>query len=197
MLTFFNMIFWTEELHPPSRKSTPAKLSPEKEKKSFFGRSSNESPENRPTGSPQRLLGSLAASQVLPKCEMGVHRGGRRGGGGRGSRLSEGFLTLEQQQEGYEEQAQMFVNLFRYISGVNKEQDEVAMTALVMTSMKMLDGNQITMEMFFYIGKKHQATCNQSEVHSLCHEGCIEHQGGQEVCQGAGEGRQGGEPRRW
>ena len=49
----------------------------------------------------------------------------------------------------------MFVNLFRYISGVNKEQDEVAMTALVMTSMKMLDGNQITMEMFFYIGKKH------------------------------------------
>lgn len=204
MLTFFNMIFWTEELHPPSRKSTPAKLSPEKEKKSFFGRSSNESPENRPTGSPQRLLGSLAASQVLPKCEMGVHRGGRRGGGGRGSRLSEGFLTLEQQQEGYEEQAQMFVNLFRYISGVNKEQDEVAMTALVMTSMKMLDGNQITMEMFFYIGKKHQATCNQSEVHSLCahlwrlgHEGCSEHQGGQEVCQGAGEGRQGGEPRRW
>ena len=70
--------------------------------------------------------------------------------------------------------------------------------------MKMLDGNQITMEMFFYIGKKHQANCNQSEVHSLCahlrqigHEGCIEHQGGQEVCQGAGEGRQGGEPRRW
>ena len=62
---------------------------------------------------------------------------------------------MEQQQEGYEEQAQMFVNLFRYISGVNKEQDEVAMTALVMTSMKMLDGNQITMEMFFYIGKKH------------------------------------------
>ena len=43
----------------------------------------------------------------------------------------------------------------RYISGVNKEQDEVAMTALVMTRMKMLDGNQITMEMFFYIGKKH------------------------------------------
>ena len=62
----------------------------------------------------------------------------------------------------------MFVNLFRYISGVNKEQDEVAMTALVMTSMKMLDGNQITMEMFLYIGKKHQANCNQSEVHSLC-----------------------------
>ena len=99
------MIFWTEELHPPSRKSTPAKLSPEKEKKSFFGRSSNESPENRPTGSPQRLLGSLAASQVLPKCEMGVHRGGRRGGGGRGSRLCEVSPILEQQQEGYEEQA--------------------------------------------------------------------------------------------
>merc|ERR1712032_667376 len=54
-------------------------------------------------------------------------------------------------------QSQMFMKLFRYISGVNKEQDEVAMTAPVLTSMKMLDGNQITKEMCFYIEKKHQA----------------------------------------
>ena len=31
------------------------------------------------------------------------------------------------------------------------------MTAPVLTSMKMLDGNQITKEMCFYIEKKHQA----------------------------------------
>merc|ERR1711936_1484708 len=54
-------------------------------------------------------------------------------------------------------QSQMFMKLFRYISGVNEEQDEVAMTAPVLTSMKMLDGNQITKEMCFYIEKKHQA----------------------------------------
>merc|ERR1712051_34194 len=54
-------------------------------------------------------------------------------------------------------QSQMFMKLFRYISGVNKEQDEVAMTAPVLTSMKLLEGNQITKEMCFYIEKKHQA----------------------------------------
>merc|ERR1711954_563969 len=54
-------------------------------------------------------------------------------------------------------QRQMFFKLFRYISGVNKEQEEVAMTAPVLTSMKLLDGNQITKEMCFYIEKKHQA----------------------------------------
>merc|ERR1711936_787196 len=54
-------------------------------------------------------------------------------------------------------QTKMFMKLFRYISGVNKEQDEVAMTAPVLTSMKLLEGNQITKEMCFYIEKKHQA----------------------------------------
>merc|ERR1711974_402588 len=54
-------------------------------------------------------------------------------------------------------QRQMFFKLFRYIPGVNKEQEEVAMTAPVLTSMKLLDGNQITKEMCFYIEKKHQA----------------------------------------
>merc|ERR1711953_447145 len=50
-------------------------------------------------------------------------------------------------------QTKMFMKLFRYISGVNKEQDEVAMTAPVLTSMKLLEGNQITKEMCFYIEK--------------------------------------------
>jgi len=54
-------------------------------------------------------------------------------------------------------QTKMFMKLFRYISGVNKEQQEVAMTAPVLTSMKMLEGNKITKEMCFYIEKKHQA----------------------------------------
>merc|ERR1711990_162539 len=40
-------------------------------------------------------------------------------------------------------QTKMFMKLFRYISGVNKEQQEVAMTAPVLTSMKMLEGNKI------------------------------------------------------
>merc|ERR1711974_264322 len=66
----------------------------------------------------------------------------------------EAVATLKALQE---YQRQMFFKLFRYISGVNKEQEEVAMTAPVLTSMKLLDGNQITKEMCFYIEKKHQA----------------------------------------
>merc|ERR1711872_1036171 len=54
-------------------------------------------------------------------------------------------------------QTKMFMKLFRYISGVNKEQKEVAMTAPVLTSIKLLEENQITKEMCFYIEKKHQA----------------------------------------
>ena len=45
----------------------------------------------------------------------------------------------------------------RYISGVNKEQEEVAMTAPVLTSLKLLANNQVTKEMCFYMEKKHQA----------------------------------------
>ena len=40
---------------------------------------------------------------------------------------------------------------------MNKEQEEVAMTTPVLSSMKMLEGNQITKEMCFYMEKKHQA----------------------------------------
>jgi len=54
-------------------------------------------------------------------------------------------------------QYKMFMKLFRYISGVNKEQEEVAMTAPVLTSLKLLANNQVTKEMCFYMEKKHQA----------------------------------------
>merc|ERR1711962_1070863 len=47
-------------------------------------------------------------------------------------------------------QYKMFMKLFRYISGVNKEQEEVAMTAPVLTSLKLLTNNQVTKEMCFY-----------------------------------------------
>merc|ERR1712222_9439 len=65
-------------------------------------------------------------------------------------------LTYERDRKN-QPQSKMFFKLFRYISGVNKEQEEVAMTAPVLTSMKLLEGNQITKEMCFYIEKKHQA----------------------------------------
>merc|ERR1712012_1042542 len=54
-------------------------------------------------------------------------------------------------------QYKMFMKLFRYISGVNKEQEEVAMTAPVLSSLKLLANNQVTKEMCFYMEKKHQA----------------------------------------
>merc|ERR1711962_1031698 len=44
-------------------------------------------------------------------------------------------------------QYKMFMKLFRYISGVNKEEEEVAMTAPVLTSLKLLANNQVTKEM--------------------------------------------------
>merc|ERR1712156_1006706 len=48
-------------------------------------------------------------------------------------------------------QYKMFMKLFRYISGVNKEQEEVAMTAPVLTSLKLLANNQVTKEMTVYV----------------------------------------------
>merc|ERR1712213_276583 len=54
-------------------------------------------------------------------------------------------------------QYKMFMKLFKYNSGVNKEQEEVAMIAPVLTSLKLLANNQVTKEMCFYMEKKHQA----------------------------------------
>merc|ERR1711994_1059802 len=51
----------------------------------------------------------------------------------------------------------MFMKLFRYISGVNKEQEEVDMTVPVLSRMKMLDDGMVNKQMCFYLNKKHQA----------------------------------------
>ena len=44
----------------------------------------------------------------------------------------------------------------RYISGVNDQQKEIKMTAPVLSKMKLLENNQINMQMCFYLEKKHQ-----------------------------------------
>jgi hypothetical protein len=51
----------------------------------------------------------------------------------------------------------MFMKLFRYISGVNKEQEEVAMTVPVLSRMRLLADNMVNKQMCFYLEKKHQA----------------------------------------
>ena len=51
---------------------------------------------------------------------------------------------------------QLIVTL-RYISGVNKEQEEVEMTVPVLSRMKMLDDGMVNKQMCFYLNKKHQA----------------------------------------
>merc|ERR1712038_1461327 len=51
----------------------------------------------------------------------------------------------------------MFMKLFRYISGVKKEQEEVEMTVPVLSRMKMLDDGMVSKQVCFYLNKKHQA----------------------------------------
>merc|ERR1712212_546939 len=51
----------------------------------------------------------------------------------------------------------MFMKLFRFISGVNKEQEEVEMTVPVLSRMKMLADGMVNKQMCFYLNKKHQA----------------------------------------
>ena len=46
---------------------------------------------------------------------------------------------------------------FRYISGVNKEQEEVEMTVPVLTRMRLLADGMVNKQMCFYLNKKHQA----------------------------------------
>merc|ERR1712083_1064235 len=50
-----------------------------------------------------------------------------------------------------------FMKLFRYISGVNQQQEEVEMTSPVLSTIKLLENNMMTKEMCFYLEKKHQA----------------------------------------
>merc|ERR1719233_2717739 len=50
----------------------------------------------------------------------------------------------------------MFMKLFKYISGVNEQYEEIEMTVPVLTNMKLLEDNMINKEMCFYLEKKHQ-----------------------------------------
>jgi len=52
--------------------------------------------------------------------------------------------------------SKMFMKLFRYISGINEEAEEVEMTVPVLTQMKLLEENMINKQMCFYLEKKHQ-----------------------------------------
>merc|ERR1711974_593635 len=52
---------------------------------------------------------------------------------------------------------EMFMKLFRYISGVNKEQKEVEMTVPVLSRIKLLVGRIVNKQMCFYLNEKHQA----------------------------------------
>ena len=45
----------------------------------------------------------------------------------------------------------------RYISGANKEQEEVEMTVPVLSQMKLLANSRVNKQMCFYLNKKHQA----------------------------------------
>merc|ERR1712107_147408 len=100
-----------------------------------------------------------------PKCEVGLHGGDVQDGEG-GLRV-QGLQRLQPDQDGAGDDEQkgwknkpenkMFMKLFRYISGVNKEQEEVEMTVPVLSRMKMLDDGMVNKQMCFYLNKKHRA----------------------------------------
>jgi len=56
-----------------------------------------------------------------------------------------------------EREPEMFRKLFRYISGANKEQEEVEMTVPVLSQMNLLADGMVNKQMCFYLNKKHQA----------------------------------------
>jgi len=53
-------------------------------------------------------------------------------------------------------ESKMFMKLFRYIAGVNKQQQEVEMTVPVISKMQPLEDGQMYKEMCFYITKEFQ-----------------------------------------
>jgi len=53
--------------------------------------------------------------------------------------------------------SKMFMKLFRYISGVNEQTEEIEMTVPVLTRMTLQEDNMINKQMCFYLNKKHQA----------------------------------------
>merc|ERR1712172_337882 len=56
-----------------------------------------------------------------------------------------------------EREPEMFMKLFRYISGANKEQEEVEMTVPVLSRMNLLADRMVNKQMCFYLNQKHQA----------------------------------------
>merc|ERR1712098_715811 len=53
-------------------------------------------------------------------------------------------------------ESKMFMKLFRYIAGVNKQQQEIEMTVPVISKMQPLEDGQMYKEMCFYITKEFQ-----------------------------------------
>merc|ERR1712013_982442 len=99
----------------------------------------------------------------------------------------------------------MFMKLFRYISGANVEQEKVDITIPVLTRMKMLENRMVNKEMCFYLNKAHQTNpprgqdCEEPGAHRLrAHlrrlrqQGLGQHEGRQAVRLGAEEGWAGG-----
>jgi len=52
--------------------------------------------------------------------------------------------------------SKMFMKLFRYISGVNQQSQEIEMTVPVVTRMIPMENNMMYKKMCFYLNKKHQ-----------------------------------------
>jgi len=60
--------------------------------------------------------------------------------------------------------SKMFMRLFRYISGVNEEREEIEMTVPVLSKKTPNeDGTMMTTKMCFYLGSEHQANPPQPE----------------------------------
>jgi len=53
--------------------------------------------------------------------------------------------------------SKIFMKLFRYISGINSEQEEIEMTIPVLTTLKEVGEGMMYKKMCFYLGRKHQA----------------------------------------
>merc|ERR1711974_516284 len=104
-----------------------------------------------------------------------------------------------------DKEPEMFMKLFRYISGVNKEQKEVEMTVPVLSRIKLLVGRIVNKQMCFYSTRSTRPTpqppsredraeqgvyCVCAHLRRLCQERLNER--GKEVCRSAEESRRGG-----
>merc|ERR1711974_315127 len=85
-----------------------------------------------------------------------------------------------------DKEPEMFMKLFRYISGVNKEQKEVEMTVPVLSRIKLLVGRIVNKQMCFYLNEKHQANPPTPP------DPAVKIVQNKEVCRSAEESRRGG-----